>query len=116
MTPACAWCTGSHWLSDAEVLGPCICCTPAALTSAENDVGALQDQISRVQEELAEATERADKLAVEVRLWEEGTDDTQTLADAWSTLQSYLVSIGLAASPITVSNPHLAELVGLLEP
>ena len=109
---ACAWCTGSHWLQDTEAFGPCTCCTPAALTAAEDDVGQLQSQISEVQDELAETNATLDDVRRELKLWE----DDQTLADAWATLQAYLVSIGLPATPVTVANVHLSELVGLLQP
>ena len=78
---ACAWCTGSHWLQDTPEFGPCTCCTPAALTAAENDVGQLQDQISRVQEELVETTAEMDEIAAELQRWEDGPDYAQTRAD-----------------------------------
>ena len=43
---ACSFCTGTHWLNDTPGLGPCVCCTPDAVTQLEADHAETLGQIA----------------------------------------------------------------------
>lgn len=88
--PACPCCTGSHHLADQPELGPCVCCTPEAMHALETELGELTDQINATEE------------------------DTESLADAAAHLRTYLVRQGFSANPVTLADPDLWALCGLL--
>jgi hypothetical protein len=88
--PDCQFCTGSHYLSDMADLGPCVCCTPEALTAAESFMGEEGFNAKMVEE----TRERIDDVI-----------DAMTI---------YLVSIGLAADPVTIGQPELHDLADKL--
>lgn len=120
----CPHCTGSHYLADTPDLGPCVCCTPAALTAAS-------DALQRAEATVATLTADKPMLAmldelegmcgtirdryVEMEAERDELREDQT--NAAVALAEYLVSIGLPAEPVTLDPGPLRELavtVGLL--
>lgn len=88
----CSMCTGSHYLSDIAMLGPCICVTPEALTHAE---------------------QTAEK---HLNAWRILHAMLPGLARVELAFEEYLShSLGLDAKPVTIRDQFLAELADSLE-
>lgn len=88
--PACAFCTGTHYLADQPALGPCVCCEPDTMTALENLILELDEKLSEL----------------------DGVSDN--LADAAAHLRTYLVRQGFSSNPVTLADPDLWALCGLL--
>lgn len=88
----CVLCSGSHYLSDIEMLGPCVCCTPAALTHAERQV------------------------ETHASAWRILHAMLPGLARVELALEEYMShSLGLDAKPVTIKDQFLAELADALD-
>lgn len=81
----CDFCTGSRWLQDAPILGPCLCVTPDNLREANEEIHDLS---------------------------EEGLDETA--AAFRDHLQKYLVAQGLDPMAVRYDDPNLDAAMDLL--
>lgn len=88
----CSMCTGSHYLSDIQLLGPCVCVTPEALIQAEQ------------------------RAAMHVNAWRVLHAMLPGLARVELALEEYMShSLGLDAKPVTIKDQFLAELADALD-
>lgn len=114
---ACDHCTGTHYLSDTPGLGACVCCTPEALQRAEALLAKREATIAAMSERktLAELLDELEGIASDTRtrlaeLEAEAEEREATLAEAEPALQAYLVSLGMAATPVARPAGPLGDL------
>ena len=114
---ACDYCTGTHYLSDTPGLGACVCCTPEALQRAEALLSKREATIAAMSERktLAELLDELEGIASDTRtrlaeLEAEAEEREATLAEAEPALQAYLVSLGMAATPVARPDGPLGDL------
>ena len=95
MTDPCTFCTGSHYMADEPLFGPCACCTPEALLAVEENV---------------------DDLITHLAVYREKCDDMDALVDeVFAALIDYFVSIGLPAYPVVIDQKKLAALAQAID-
>jgi hypothetical protein len=118
----CDFCTGTHYLSDQPAMGPCVCCTPEALQRAEALLTKRDATITAMSapKSLPELLDELDGIVTDVRdrmaeLERERDEHEAEMAeidarDVPGALQAYLVSLGLAASPVARPDGPLGDL------
>jgi len=102
MSPACTYCTGSHYLCDMPSLGPCACCTPAALTAAEQLAAERLESVEDLQ----------DVITNHWAEWARIEGELQAIQDAFV---NWLVSVGLPANPARFESPGLEAMRDAIE-
>jgi len=98
----CTYCTGSHYLCDMPSLGPCACCTPAALTEAEAQLAVHVDIVEDLQADIREHWAE----------WSRIEGELQAIQDAFV---NWLVSVGLPANPLRFESPGLEAMRDAIE-
>lgn len=102
----CDYCTGSHYLQDVKILGPCFCCTPEAMQVQDAALAHLGILAKGDAAQIIRLTgERNDKQAE----FDEAVATMSCIADA---LAHYLLERGSSAQALATGNAHLDIIVG----